>query len=84
MFYIDYNEPWYLQELVPFMLIGALGVSRDHCLRNIYTVRNFFTSSRWSLFGNLWKKSSSKTKQMGNSNCILLPNFRKAAKKLCV
>jgi len=55
MFYIDYNEPWYLQELVPFMLIGALGVSRDHCLRNIYTVRNFFTSSRWGLFGNLWK-----------------------------
>ncbi|XP_053399925.1 H(+)/Cl(-) exchange transporter 4-like isoform X2 [Mercenaria mercenaria] len=25
MFYIEYNEPWYLQELVPFILIGALG-----------------------------------------------------------
>ncbi|XP_052283214.1 H(+)/Cl(-) exchange transporter 4-like isoform X2 [Dreissena polymorpha] len=25
MFYIEYNEPWYLQELVPFVLIGALG-----------------------------------------------------------
>ncbi|KAK3607649.1 hypothetical protein CHS0354_010706 [Potamilus streckersoni] len=25
MFYIDYNEPWYIQELVPFILIGALG-----------------------------------------------------------
>ena len=27
MFYIEYNEPWYLQELVPFIIIGALGVS---------------------------------------------------------
>ncbi|XP_060553392.1 H(+)/Cl(-) exchange transporter 3-like [Ruditapes philippinarum] len=26
IFYIEYNEPWYLQELVPFILIGALGV----------------------------------------------------------
>ncbi|XP_052793749.1 H(+)/Cl(-) exchange transporter 4-like isoform X2 [Mya arenaria] len=25
MFYIEYNEPWYLQELIPFVLIGALG-----------------------------------------------------------
>ena len=28
MFYIDYNEPWYLQELAAFILIGALGVSK--------------------------------------------------------
>lgn len=25
MFYIDYNEPWYLQELAAFILIGAFG-----------------------------------------------------------
>lgn len=25
MFYIEYNEPWYLQELIPFIIIGALG-----------------------------------------------------------
>ncbi|KAL8562214.1 H(+)/Cl(-) exchange transporter 3 [Nucella lapillus] len=25
MFYIDYNEQWHLQELVPFILLGALG-----------------------------------------------------------
>ncbi|XP_014783628.1 H(+)/Cl(-) exchange transporter 5 isoform X2 [Octopus bimaculoides] len=25
MFYIDYNEPWYLQELIPFILLGAFG-----------------------------------------------------------
>ena len=27
MFYIDYNEQWSLQELIPFILLGALGVS---------------------------------------------------------
>ncbi|KAK6167989.1 hypothetical protein SNE40_021902 [Patella caerulea] len=25
MFYIDYNEPWYIQELIPFIFLGALG-----------------------------------------------------------
>lgn len=27
MFYVEYNEPWYIQELIPFVLIGVLGVS---------------------------------------------------------
>ena len=30
MFYIDYNEQWSLQELIPFILLGALGVSSDY------------------------------------------------------
>ncbi|KAL5011784.1 hypothetical protein ScPMuIL_010335 [Solemya velum] len=25
MFYIDYDEPWYIQELIPFILLGAFG-----------------------------------------------------------
>ncbi|XP_021378239.1 H(+)/Cl(-) exchange transporter 3-like isoform X2 [Mizuhopecten yessoensis] len=25
MFYVEYNEPWYLQELIPFIFLGALG-----------------------------------------------------------
>ncbi|XP_061164571.1 H(+)/Cl(-) exchange transporter 4-like isoform X2 [Saccostrea echinata] len=25
MFYVEYNEPWYIQELIPFVLIGVLG-----------------------------------------------------------
>ncbi|XP_064607560.1 H(+)/Cl(-) exchange transporter 4-like isoform X2 [Liolophura sinensis] len=25
MFYIDYNEPWYFIELIPFVILGALG-----------------------------------------------------------
>ncbi|ESO94097.1 hypothetical protein LOTGIDRAFT_145169 [Lottia gigantea] len=25
MFYIDYNEPWYIQELIPFIFLGLLG-----------------------------------------------------------
>lgn len=25
MFYVEYNEPWYMQELIPFVLIGVLG-----------------------------------------------------------
>ncbi|KAK3099995.1 hypothetical protein FSP39_013201, partial [Pinctada imbricata] len=25
MFYVEYNEPWYIQELIPFIIIGALG-----------------------------------------------------------
>ena len=25
MFYINYNDPWYLFELIPFVLIGIFG-----------------------------------------------------------
>lgn len=27
MFYVEYDNPWKLFELVPFILLGALGVS---------------------------------------------------------
>jgi hypothetical protein len=27
MFYVEYKDPWYLQELIPFIFLGALGVS---------------------------------------------------------
>ncbi|KAJ8297781.1 hypothetical protein KUTeg_024312 [Tegillarca granosa] len=25
MFYVEYNEPWYIQELIPFIFLGAMG-----------------------------------------------------------
>ena len=40
MFYIEYNEPWYLQELVPFILIGALGVSIVNPVLNGHSQNN--------------------------------------------
>ena len=30
MFYVEYNNPWYLVELIPFVLLGVVGVSTKY------------------------------------------------------
>ncbi|GFR62490.1 H(+)/Cl(-) exchange transporter 3 [Elysia marginata] len=61
MFYIDYNEPWSLLELIPFIVLGALGI-KIIALRNLpYAIYSYaflfgvyfcgewnFTSLEWN------------------------------------
>ena len=46
MFYVEYDNPWKLFELVPFIILGALGVSVILLVSSI----NYFSPSDFFLF----------------------------------
>lgn len=41
MFYVEYDNPWKLFELVPFIVLGALGVSFHKSIQNLNLVNQF-------------------------------------------
>ena len=52
MFYVEYDNPWKLFELVPFIILGALGVSVILPVSSIFNFRFFYFDDlyRVSLF----------------------------------